>query len=392
MLHSSFLNFLFLLLHRHRSKHVGIFLITSVLVFLFASVMLLAGALQRDLSTTIDGQADLTVQKIRSGQRVDLPMHWVDELASIHGVSAALPRVYGSYYHESNREYFTILGLDFFDEQSTQLLDTLVADLDLREFLKEPSMILGRGVREFLTAKHYSGTYEFFTPDRDAIDVRIMGELPEQSRLISNDIVLMDLDLARQVLGVKDFEATDIILKIPNELERTSVMAKVIERHFDVRVISKDELQTALIDLFNYKSGLFLLLYIVVLFTFALILFQRYSMISGSERREIGILRAVGWSISDVLKLKFLESAVVGSAAFLLGLLAAWLYVFPGGAPLLRNVFLGSANLPVDLDLTPWIPASELGLLFLFTLLPFLAAVLIPVWKTAITDPSEVMK
>ena len=123
--------------------------------------------------------------------------------------------------------------------------------------------------------------------------------------------------------------------------------------------------------MFNYKGGIFLVLFIVVIFTFILILYQRYSMISSSDKKEIGILKAVGWSIKDIIKLKIIENFIVGFMAFIIGIIIAYIFVF-----------ILNAN----------IEFSTLITLFLFFIIPFLSAVLIPVWKIAVIDANESMK
>jgi ABC-type antimicrobial peptide transport system permease subunit len=123
-----------------------------------------------------------------------------------------------------------------------------------------------------------------------------------------------------------------------------------------------------------------------------LILYQRYSMINSSDKKEIAILRSVGWSIKDVLKLKVSETLIVGLFAFVLGILSAYVYVFILNAPLLRNIFLGFNNLENSATFTPVFDFGLLSSLFLFFIVPFAASVLIPVWKIAITDPNEAMK
>jgi ABC-type antimicrobial peptide transport system permease subunit len=151
------------------------------------------------------------------------------------------------------------------------------------------------------------------------------------------------------------------------------------------------EIKKAYANLFNYEGGLFLVLYLIVIVTFILILYQRYSTVYSSERKEIGILRAVGWSINDVLKLKFYENAAVVLIAFVIGVTAAYFYVFVAGAPLLKEIFLGGANLPNAVTFEPTVPLGVLGSIFLFYAVPFLAAVLIPAWKIAVTPPKEAM-
>ena len=67
-------------------------------------------------------------------------------------------------------------------------------------------------------------------------------------------------------------------------------------------------------------------------------------------------------------------------------------YVFVFAAPGLSAVFLGYGNLPVNFSLSRGIDLGLISLLFLFYMVPFVASVLIPVWRVAITEPVEAMK
>ncbi len=392
MLHNAFWNFLILSLHRNRTRHVAVMLMATLVVTLLCSVMFLASAIRRDVSHTLDHQADIIVQKIRGGKAVDLPADWALDFADIPGVRAAVPRVFGRYFHEPNGRYFTVVGIDPFDTQTATNLQELIDGIDLKSFLAGSNMIVGHGVREFLDDNHYTGKYDFITPSQERIEVKIYDTFPAGSDLFTNDMVIMDIDLARQVLGVRSGQATDIVLLVPNELEGDSVMVKLIQQRYDIRVIQKKEIATAFDNLFNYQGGVFLLLYLTVLVTFVLILYQRHSMITGPDRRQIGILRAVGWGIRDVIYLKVWENAVVAMSAFLVGVLVSYVYVFIFGAPGLSAVFLGYGNLPVNFVLSRGIDPGLLSLLFLFFMVPFIASVLIPVWRVAITEPVEAMK
>ena len=63
-------------------------------------------------------------------------------------------------------------------------------------------------------------------------------------------------------------------------------------------------------------------------------------MISSSDKKEIGILKAVGWSIKDIIKLKIIENFIVGFMAFIIGVIIAYIFVFILNAPILKNILL----------------------------------------------------
>jgi ABC-type antimicrobial peptide transport system permease subunit len=99
----------------------------------------------------------------------------------------------------------------------------------------------------------------------------------------------------------------------------------------------------------------------------------------------------MGWSITEVLQLKFAETLLITLLAFLLGVVMGYLYVFILDAPLLSAIFLGAENLERHLTFTPVVELSTLSTIFLIYALPSITAVIIPVWRVAITDAKEAM-
>ncbi len=389
---NSFLNFLTLLVYKHRSKHIAIFLISTLLIAVLSSFIFLSASIKHDSLEALKQQPDFTVQRLQGGRSVDIPIKRIEDYSNITGVSYVSARVFGRYFTPDRKHYFTVIGVDLFDEQLVKWINEILGKTDIKKFLSKNSMIIGSGVKEYLHKNYYDDYFNFTTPSGKNIKVDIFSSFDKQSNIISSDFVLMQIDLAREILGIDPNFATDIILNIPNPAERENVKFKLLSKNYDTRVITKDELFKEYENLFNYQGGIFLVGFIVCLITFMLILYQRYSMINSSDKKEIAILRAVGWSIKDVIKLKLTESLTIAILAFFTGTIAAYIYVFYFGAPILKNIFIGFGNLTADINFTPVINIADVVSLFLIFIIPFTASILIPVWKIAVTDSTEALK
>ena len=253
-------------------------------------------------------------------------------------------------------------------------------------------MIIGDGIKKIFDKYHYFDSYDFKLPNSDLKTIRIFNSLPKNLNLIANDLIIMDINLAKKILNIKENESTDIVLNVPNNLERQNVKEQLLLEHSNLRILQKDELKKEYENMFNYKGGIFLILFVVVLFTFILILYQRYSMISSTDKKEIGILKAVGWSIKDIIKLKIMENFIVGFMAYIIGVVFSYIFVFILNAPILKHIFIGFSNMQNDFIFNPNIEINSLITLFLFFMIPFLSAILIPVWKVAVLDSIKSMK
>ncbi len=392
MKNSVFFNFLFLLLSKHKSKHIAIFIISILIVFLISSVLFISNSLKKEVFSTLDNQSDFIIQKTNNGKIFDTPISWVEDFSSINGVKNVQQRVYGLYYFMPENVYFTIVGVDLFEENTNKNIKELLSVLNISNFLQNDSMIIGNGIKKIFDKYHYFDSYDFKLLPKQSLNVKIFKDLPKEANLVANDLIIMDINLAKKILNINEENSTDIVLNVPNDLEKQNIKEQLILKHSNIRILQKESLKKEYENMFNYKGGIFLVLFIVVIFTFILILYQRYSMISSSDKKEIGILKAVGWSIKDIIKLKIIENFIVGFMSFIIGVIIAYIFVFILNAPILKNIFIGFSNVQNDLILNANIEFTTIVTLFLFFIIPFLSAVLIPVWKIAVIDANESMK
>ena len=392
MKNSVLFNFLFLLLSKHKSKHIAIFVISILIVFLSSSVLFISTTLKKEIFSTLENQSDFVIQKINSGKTLYTPVSWVEDFREINGVENAQQRVYGQYYFMPENVYFTIVGVDLFEDAASKNIKELLEQLNISDFLQKDSMIIGNGIKKIFDKYHYFDSYDFKLSNNELKEIKIFKELPIEANIVANDLIIMDINLAKEILNIKDDEATDIILNVPNNLERQNVKEQLILKHSNTKILQKENLKKEYENMFNYKGGVFLILFIIVILTFTLILYQRYSMISLGDKKEIGILKAVGWSIKDIIKLKIMENFIIAFMAFIIGCILSYIFVFIFNAPILRNIFIGSSNMQNDFIFNANIDFSTLVTLLLFFIIPFLSAILIPVWKVAIIDSTESMK
>jgi ABC-type lipoprotein release transport system permease subunit len=92
------------------------------------------------------------------------------------------------------------------------------------------------------------------------------------------------------------------------------------------------------------------------------------------------------------MRMKFWEGAIISLLAFFIGYLAAYLHVFYVSASLFEPVLKGWAILYPRFQLTPYVDGLQLATLFSFSVLPYIIATIVPVWRTSIADPDAVMR
>ena len=382
---SVFINLIFLLLHKQKTKYISIFILATLTIFLLSTVIFIKSSLQNEILKTLESHNDFIIQKEFGGRIFDIENQLEDRLKNIYGVKNITKRVYGRYKFLSEDVYFTIIGVDFSN------LNKELKNLGLQNISKD-EMIVGFEVDNLLKKYKYTNYYDFFLPNKEIKKVKIVKVLEKESNIISSDIIILDINLARDILGINRDFSTNIAFDVPNELERANIKQKLQRLDLDLNIIQKEDILKKYETIFNYKGGVFLILYLVVLFAFIMILYQRYSQVSINERKQIAIFKAIGYSVRDIIKIKMSENFVVAFVSYLFGVLLAYFFVFILNAPILKNIFIDFSNIKNDFIIYPYIEFSTFVTLFLFFMVLFLSSVLIPVWKISAINPYESLR
>ncbi len=379
------------LFRRGAKSFFTIFIFTS-LIFLLSSILFISNSIKEELFITLKSLPQITVQKLQAGRHTNIEISKVDELLKLNGVQSAIPRVWGYYYFEKAGVNFSVVGIDSFDKQYKKNFEKIVKDFDFDELLKNNSMIIGEGVDKVLRENYYQGLFNFVKPDGELKKVKIASTFKSSTALESNDIILMPKNLVLEIFGMPKDKVTDIVLGVANPEEIPTISKKIKNLFPDTKVITNSDLRVSYQNIFDYKSGMFLALFVISAFTFFMIVYDKASGLSSEEKREIGILKALGWKIDDVLKAKFFEAFVVSFISFLVGVILALFFVYILQAPILKDVFIGYSRLKPAFDLPFVLDFQTLFLLFFLTIPLYIAAIIIPSWRVASMNADEVMR
>lgn len=358
-----------ILLLKDRADHLFSFLIFTFIVSLFSSVLFVSDSIQSDLIESTRFQPDIVIENTLAGRAYKLNDEDKLIASQIEGVSAVEGVVEGYYYFAQQRVWFHLIE---------------DASMPIKE------MRLGEGVKEAIKAWHYHDELNFFTM-QGKITLKVSKTESKQTDLLTNDVIFMHPANIRAILDFKLDEYSKLYVTVPNPNEVGELTLKIAAALPASKVTSKEDIMASYQNLFYYKGGLFMILYLVCMVSFLILLKNQISLVYGEKKKEIAILRSIGYGIKDIITLKFIQNAFVALSAFLLGIALAYTYVFVFQAPLLRAIFLGS-ELSHSIELTPVVDFQILFLLFIFCVIPFLACVILPSWKIAIADMSEAVR
>lgn len=357
---------------RRKGKNLALLFVYTVVVFLLASVMFFTNALKREAGMILKDAPEIIVQKTLTGRYAPVPVAYAEKIGPIRGVVEVRERLWGYYYDPEVKANYTFVVPERFARE-------------------KGSIVIGSGISR---ARHaYEGdTLSFTGHDGVARNYTIAAILSDESQLVSADLIQISADDYRDLSGMPKDQATDLLLKVRNAREIRTVAEKIRKLLPDSRPIIREEIIRTYDAVFNWRSGIMLVILCTALLCFVIFAWDRAAGLSADEKREIGILKAVGWETSDVLLMKFWEGTVVSLTAFLAGVLLAYLHVFFTSSALFLPVLKGWSTLYPEFRLVPYINFNHLITLFFLSVVPYTVTTIIPAWRAATIDPDSVMR
>ncbi len=374
---------------KQKAKNFFIFFILTLLIFTLSSVFFIANSIKSELNSTVNSLPHITIQQLQGGKPVNINSEVLPYLANINGVEKLDTRVWGYYYFANADVIFSVVGIDLFEEPYKEEFASLIKNFD---YTKQHFMYVGEGVKKIFDKNYYGKYFNFIKPNGEIKKLNIDGVFDKATQLESNDIIVVSKNDAREILGVGQNMATDIVLTISSPDEIDTIKQKIQTLLPNARIITREDFQLSYENIFDYKSGLFLTLFLTSLIAFFIIIYDKASGLSSVEKKNIGILKALGWKIDDILKVKFYESFLISFFAFSIGVFLALGFVYILNAPLLQNIFVGFSDLKTDFDLPFVFDFQTLAIVFFLTVPIYIAAIIIPSWKVATLQADEIIR
>ncbi|MCM8856166.1 MAG: FtsX-like permease family protein [Candidatus Thiodiazotropha sp.] len=357
---------------RRKGKSLGLLAVYTLIVFMLASVTLFTHALRKEAGLMLQASPEIIVQRMQAGRHALIPADYLQRIGRLRGVTQKEGRLWGYYYDPAVKANYTIMTAGQVAAPLTEIIiGTGIA--------RARGLVVG----DYLTLRSQNG---------EAYSFEITELLNEKSELVSADLLLMSPQAFRRLFNIPEGFYTDLVLSVRNPREVRKVAEKLTLLLPDTRPILREEVLRTYDSVFSWRQGILFVLLTGSILAFVIFAWDKASGLSAEERREIGILKAVGWETADVMRMKFWEGMIVSLSAFLIGYLAAYAHVFYASASLFEPVLKGWAVLYPQFRLTPFVDGLQLATLLFFTVLPYIVATIIPIWRTSITDPDAVMR
>ncbi len=359
-------------LSRRWRRNLAIVGVYALVVGMLASVVFLTQSLTHEAVAALGAAPEIMVQRLTAGRHGLTPTREIAPLSRIAGVRAARARLWA--YHSDPATGETLL---FAVPEGSRLGEHEA--WAGREVLRRRAVPVG-------------GALRFRTHAGEALVLTVSGILNTTTSLESATLIHVSETAFRALTGMPEGWATDLVLRVRNRRELATIANKVAGALPDARPIIRDELVRTYMSMFNWRSGVIIAALLVPVLAFILFAWDKAAGLSPDERREIGILKAVGWETADIILLKSYEAMAVSLAAFLLGAGLALAVLALPRPPAILPALLGWSTLYPPFAARTVVGAYQAATLFFLAVFPYLVATVIPAWRAATIDPDLVMR
>ena len=357
-------------------------LLTAAALFLTILVvgtgLLVPNALSSTIRNILKGAPSIIVRRINPVGWQAIPAETgVAAASNVTGVIDVRPRVWGLVAGPSGP--LTVVGVSPDDR-------TVLPDVALEKTPTSGQAIVGPGVSPETLDEGLllSGVEE------KRFD--IISKLPGELGIVAHDLVLMSVGDARQLLGLPEGYASDLAIDVFHSEEEDAILSDLSDAFpWPVRLLPRNESVGMYSTYYSRRSAIALIAAIPAILAICLLVAVNVRK-SIDRKKDVAILKAVGWTTGDIVRLLFYRVAFIGLPSAALGMATAFLLVFSPLNQWIGAVFLGWSSPPPLLHLDPEGAFIILLEVSACVLIPFIGSALSPALAGAARDVQELLQ
>jgi len=345
-------------------------------ICILAVPLLLTQATAATVARILAGGPDLILRKVNAVGWEPLPAQKSCEIAaSVRGITSAEARIWGLV--QGPHAPVTVVGIQPDPD----------ARLPLPAWPASGQAVLGPGVSG---AAPSAGFIELHGRKQQSLE--ILAVLDTDVAMAAQDLVFVSAADARQLLGLPPGYASDLALRVFYPQEARAVIADLVAAFpWPVQITTRSEAAGFFSTAMARRGALSTVAGIPCLLAVGLLIVAIIRQHLG-RRHEIGLLKSLGWTSGDIVRVQMLRSLIVGVPAAATGLLIAAGLVFWPGITWPAELLLGWNSTPPHLALDNDGAALILLVCAGLVLLPFLTATLVPAVRSASYDPMDLLQ
>lgn len=365
-------------------------------IAIISAVSFYFDGVKKDALLAVSYFPDILLQQQVGGRTESLFFdRYEDVLKKIKGIHSFFPRVWGyiNYTDKANNsKAFIVMGIDSKFIKQGRLLDVII---EQGRYLKKDDVkqgIVGKALARAFDCRP-GDVLQIEAPNlKRKKPIEVVGVFNSSVQIYTADLLLVNAETARKILGFySTFESSDILIYLDNPALANDIAKQIAAKVEGAKPLTKPVMHNLTEQSFGQKSGFFYILWFVMLVNIIIIAWSLMSQITFNLRKEIGILKALGWDTGDVMLMKTIETFLIATFSVITGILVGIFYML-ADAPRLKKVIIGWTDIYPEFPIPLYVDIKTMVVIVIIGILPLLVGTIIPVWKIGTIDPDEAIR
>lgn len=261
----------------------------------------------------------------RDTSKLDNPSFWFDKLKNDKDVKAYSPQLHVRAFFTRGKinESGKIIGINpKAHVQVVKIQENIIQGnfLDIQQ--SGNKLIIGEGLRELLGLSLYDSV-TVSTTDSKQVRFKVVGIFQVGNKAIDNSVAYTNL-IDAQSLNRSSNQISEIAVKLMN-VEISAKKAEEWQKNVEAEVQSWEEVNSTFISLFKMQDAVRYAMVTTILIVASFGIYNILNIVISQKRREIAILRSIGFEPNDILLIFLYQGLILGVVGGLLGLLFGFL-------------------------------------------------------------------
>lgn len=350
----------------------------TLTIAIVGTLMLFPRAVYDTLNTLLKSTPSIVLRRVDATGWRPLPVQAsVRAVKNVVGVVSARPRIWGMVKGPDG--LVTIVGVEQGDPPHA-LADQLPKLPDRGQVIIGAGVAAGRSENTLQLEGLIHRNYQ------------IIDRLPEKTSMFTHDLVLMDPEDARQLIGIPRGYATDLAIDVFHEDEQDAILSDLIASFaWPVRCVTRLESADIYAGGLNRVRTLGAITVIPAVLALCLLVAVNIRKSMG-RKSDLGIMKAMGWTTNDIIRFQLYREVFVCLPSAAIGTCLSYLLVYGPGVGWLADFFLGWETIPPALYLETKGAVTVLLEVTGLIVVPVIASAFLPALKGASLDVHDMIE
>ncbi len=353
----------------------------TLTIAIVGTLLLFPRAVQDTLNTLLNASPSIVLRRFDAAGFCPLPVPAsVRAAQTVVGVVSVRPRIWGLV---NGPGLLTMVGV-----QREGMPQGLAGQLT--RLPERGEVIIGFGVASGQSTGQSAGTLQLEGVIRQ--NYQVIDRLPEKTSLFTHDLVLMNPEDARQLIGLPKGYASDLAIDVFHEEEQDAILSDLADAFaWPVRCVTRRQSQGISASRLNRARTLVAITVIPAVLALCLLVAVNTRKSMGRQS-DLGIMKATGWTTGDIIRFQMYRELFVCLPSAAVGICLSFVLVYGPGAGWVADFFFGWKTIPPSFYLETTGAAAVVLEVAALMLVPVIASAFLPALKGATSDVYDMIK